>query len=59
MDPINRFAKVLTKKKILNKKKMQQIWDEVAAKLQAAVSFAEKSPYPEPEEALDDLLVNP
>ena len=59
MDPINRFAKVLTKKKLLNKKKKQQIWDEVAAQLQAAVAFAEKSPYPEPEEALDDLFVNP
>jgi len=59
LDPINRFAKVLNQKKILNKKKMQQIWDEVAAKLQAAVAFAEKSPFPEPEEALDDLFVNP
>lgn len=59
MDPINRFATVLTKKKILNKKKIQQINDEVAAKLKAAVEFAEKSPYPEPEEALEDLLVNP
>ena len=59
MDPINRFANTLTKKKILNKKKMQQIWDEVAEKIQAAVAFAEKSPYPEPEEALEDLFVNP
>ncbi len=59
LDPINRFAKELTKKKVLNKKKIQQIWDEVAAKLQAAVAFAEKSPFPEPEEALDDLFVNP
>jgi len=59
LDPINRFAKALTQKKVLNKKKIQQIWDESAAKLQAAVAFAEKSPFPEPEEALDDLFVNP
>ncbi len=59
LDPINRFEKALTKKKILNKKKIQQIWDEAAAKIQAAVAFAEKSPFPEPEEALDDLFVNP
>lgn len=59
LDPINRFAKELTKKKVLNKKKIQQIWDESAAKLQAALAFAEKSPFPEPEEALDDLFVNP
>jgi pyruvate dehydrogenase E1 component alpha subunit len=59
LDPINRFAKVLTQKKILNKKKIQQIWDEVAANLEAAVAFAEESPFPEPEEALDDLFFNP
>jgi len=59
LDPINRFEKALTKKKVLNKKKIQQIWDEAAAKLQTAVAFAEKSPFPEPEEALDDLFVNP
>lgn len=59
LDPINRFEKALTKKKILNKKKIQQIWDEAAAKIQAAVAFAEKSPFPEPEEALEDLFVNP
>ncbi len=59
LDPINRFEKALTKKKVLNKKKIQQIWDEAAAKLQAAVAFAEKSPFPEPEEALEDLFVNP
>jgi TPP-dependent pyruvate/acetoin dehydrogenase alpha subunit len=59
LDPINRFAKALTKKKVLNKKKTQQIWDEVATKLQAAVAFAEKSPFPEPEEALEDLFFNP
>ena len=59
LDPINRFAKELTKKKILNKKKIQQTWDESAAKLQAAVAFAEKSPFPEPEEALEDLFFNP
>ena len=58
-DPINRFAKELTKKKILNKKKIQQTWYESAAKLQAAVAFAEKSPFPEPEEALEDLFFNP
>ena len=59
LDPINRFEKALTKKKVLNKKKIQHIWDEAAAKLQAAVAFAEKSPFPEPEDALDDLFVNP
>jgi len=58
-DPLVRFAKLLTKKKILDKKKDQEIWDRVRARLQAAVAFAEESPYPQPEEALEDLFVNP
>ncbi len=58
-DPINRFAKTLTKKRILTKKKSRQIWDEVAAELEAAVAFAQESPFPRPEEALEDLFVNP
>jgi pyruvate dehydrogenase E1 component alpha subunit len=58
-DPINRFAQVLTQKKILNKNKKQQIRDEVKNQLEAAVRFAEESPYPDPEEALEDLLTHP
>jgi len=52
-DPINRFEKVLLKKKILTKRKRQEIWDAVEARIQAAVRFADESPFPSPEEALD------
>jgi pyruvate dehydrogenase E1 component alpha subunit len=58
-DPVNRFAQVLTQKKVLNKSKKQQILDEVKNQLEAAVRFAEESPYPDPKEALEDLLVRP
>lgn len=58
-DPINRFSKILTKKRILNKKKSSAIWDEVAAELDAALKFAQESPFPKPEDALTDLFVNP
>ncbi|KIX14911.1 thiamine pyrophosphate-dependent dehydrogenase E1 component subunit alpha [Dethiosulfatarculus sandiegensis] len=58
-DPIDRFEKLLTKKKILTKKISGEIWDEVKSKLDAALEFAEQSPYPKPEEALEDLYVNP
>jgi TPP-dependent pyruvate/acetoin dehydrogenase alpha subunit len=58
-DPIRRFGQVLTKNKILTKKKSQAIWDEVKTELDAAVEFAKNSPFPKPEEALEDLFVNP
>jgi len=58
-DPLNRFHQVLTKKRILTKKKSQQIWDEVKARLDEAVNFAKESPFPKPEDALADLFANP
>jgi pyruvate dehydrogenase E1 component alpha subunit len=58
-DPINRFAILLRKKKILTK----DLEDEIAAKidsdLKEAVQFAEQSEWPHPEEALNDMFVNP
>jgi len=57
-DPIARFAEVLTGKKMLNKKLSKAIWDEAEKKLDEAVAFAEQSPFPEPQEALEDLYVN-
>ena len=54
-DPITRFSEILFKKKILTKKREKEIWDEVEAELKEAVAFAEESPFPEPEEALEDL----
>jgi pyruvate dehydrogenase E1 component alpha subunit len=58
-DPIARFAELLTKKKILNKKASKAIWDETEKELQEAVAFAEQSAFPAPEDALTDLYVNP
>ena len=58
-DPIERFAKALMKRKLLPRKKADQILDEVNAKIEAAVQFAKESPFPEPEAAMEDLFVNP
>ncbi len=58
-DPINRYTKLLTQKKLLNKTKIQTIWDEVKAELDAALDFAKSSPFPKPEDALNDLFSNP
>jgi len=54
-DPITRFSKILFKKKVLTKKREKEIWDEVEAELKEAVAFAEESPFPQAEEALEDL----
>jgi TPP-dependent pyruvate/acetoin dehydrogenase alpha subunit len=58
-DPIARLETLLRKKKALTKKTAEAIWDEVKEKMDAAVEFAKDSPFPRPEEALDDLFVNP
>ena len=57
-DPIKRFEENLVKAQILTKKKSKVIWDEVKADLDEAVEFAKNSPFPKPEEALQDLFVN-
>jgi len=58
-DPIARFSHFLTQKKILTENIKEDVWREVAAELSEAVAFADQSPFPEPEEALDDLLTSP
>jgi len=57
-DPIVRFADYLSRHKILTAELDKQIRDEAADELQAAVAFAEDSPFPEPQTALEDLFVN-
>jgi pyruvate dehydrogenase E1 component alpha subunit len=57
-DPIERFARVLTRKKILTDALSKEIRDGVKAELDEAVRFAEESPFPAPEEALEDLFAN-
>ena len=57
-DPIKRFQDKLVKDKILTKKDATVVWDEVKGELDAALEFARSSPYPKPEDALQDLFVN-
>ncbi|MFO7708843.1 MAG: thiamine pyrophosphate-dependent dehydrogenase E1 component subunit alpha [Desulfobacterales bacterium] len=57
-DPVARFAQLLVKDQLLTKKKSKAIWDAVNTELDAAVQFAKESPFPKPEEALEDLFVN-
>ena len=57
-DPIRKLADYLFRHKILTPELDQQIREAATAELKAAVAFAEGSPFPEPQEALEDLFVN-
>jgi len=58
-DPIQRFEYFLEKRGQDMKRLREQVDEKVQAVLQAAVDFAEQSPYPKPEEALGDLYATP
>jgi pyruvate dehydrogenase E1 component alpha subunit len=53
-DPIARFASDLVARGLLAETELGRIRNEIEAELQAAVAFAEASPFPDP----DDLLVD-
>lgn len=53
--PVERLAQALVAAGELSADALARMRDEVAARVEAAVRFAEDSPYPAPEEALDDV----
>jgi len=54
-DPIRRFEERLMQMKAVTEAEIQQIKREVSSAIEEAVRFAMESPYPAPEEALDDV----
>ena len=54
-DPIIRFKTHLLERQILTDQEAKKIEAEVTDSIEAAVEFAIKSPYPAPEEALEDV----
>jgi hypothetical protein len=50
-DPIDRFEKVLTAKKMWGVKTKKEIDERIAREIRADVEFAENSPFPPPESA--------
>jgi len=58
-DPIFRFSSLLKKKKILTKELEEEIATKIDSDLKEAVQFAEQSEWPKPEEAFEDLFINP
>jgi len=57
-DPVKGFADFLTQNKMLTKELNQQICSDVESELKEAIMFADQSPSPEPEAALEDLFVS-
>jgi TPP-dependent pyruvate/acetoin dehydrogenase alpha subunit len=54
-DPIPRFMKKLAEMGVLTEKEAEKIDQEIAQEIEAAVKFAAESPFPDPEEALEDV----
>ncbi len=54
-DPLPAMEKYLKGQNLWSDDWKQKISDEINAEIEKAVEFAEKSPYPEPEEALDHV----
>jgi TPP-dependent pyruvate/acetoin dehydrogenase alpha subunit len=52
-DPVPRFEKFLTEKKVLTEAQKKQVAQEINREIDEAVAFAEKSPLPEPAEAAE------
>jgi pyruvate dehydrogenase E1 component alpha subunit len=58
-DPIQLFKAALKKERILTEKLDKNFRDEVTTLIEEAVRYAQDQPLPQPEEALEDLFVNP
>lgn len=54
-DPLRRFKETLLQNGAFSRVEVQKIEENVAAEIEEAVKFAVESPYPSPEEALEDV----
>ena len=55
-DPIPRFETYLQEHHIMTTEQMADVGLSIDQDLQEAVAFADASPYPDPEEALEDVF---
>ncbi|MBU4604548.1 MAG: pyruvate dehydrogenase (acetyl-transferring) E1 component subunit alpha, partial [Proteobacteria bacterium] len=53
---IKRFEQYLTKNKVMTKKQMQAVWEEVESEINESIEFAEQSPFPPLSEMYQDVL---
>jgi pyruvate dehydrogenase E1 component alpha subunit len=57
-DPMKRFKEKLLQTNALIEDEIQQVEKEVSTEIEKAVKFAMESPYPSPEEALEDVYAS-
>ena len=57
-EPIKRLATDLMAQGILNEEAWQKMDGDILAEIEAAVRFAEDSPFPDPETAVEDVFVD-
>ncbi|TET67628.1 MAG: thiamine pyrophosphate-dependent dehydrogenase E1 component subunit alpha [Dehalococcoidia bacterium] len=55
-DPLKSFKEKLLEMKLLTEKKADEIDQEMLAEIDQAVKFAQESPFPEPEETLENVF---
>lgn len=55
-DPLPRYRSFLEDNEVLERAELKEIGERVEAEVEAALKFADESPYPAPEEALEDLF---
>jgi pyruvate dehydrogenase E1 component alpha subunit len=55
--PIKRFREQLLKEKMMTEEEERRIQMEVKTSIEGAVQFAKESPFPSPEEAVQDLFI--
>jgi TPP-dependent pyruvate/acetoin dehydrogenase alpha subunit len=55
-DPIEGFERYLVDRGIMTADQLADVGQTIDKDLEDAVAFAEASPYPEPEEALEDVF---
>jgi TPP-dependent pyruvate/acetoin dehydrogenase alpha subunit len=58
-DPIQLYKNILKKEGIISDKADKELREEVYSMIEEAVRYAQEAPLPKPEEALEDLFVNP
>lgn len=56
-EPIGRFRRTLLTAKMASENELDEIVQAAEAEIEAAVQFAEESPFPDPAEAFEDLYV--
>ncbi len=55
-DPIKRYTSYLLEHSFIQPEEIDLLWKEAKEEVEAAVRYAEEDPYPEPDEAIQDLF---